>query len=129
MSDELAYTLAPTPIEGGAAGFTLPAYGTQVAPTIGAAIATLAAPGAGNYKLTVIPSYGSTADVIDNMELKVGATVISTLKVQAAANGAPITHVFDRVAVAAGDAITVNAVAAGAVSSVYSVLILATPVG
>lgn len=104
------------------------AYGTATAPGAGAAVATLAAPGAGKYRIQVIPGYGGTADVLDNMQLQVGATVIGKLIVQPVANGAPVLHVFPRVDVPAGQAITVNAVAAGGVSTVFRAQIVATPV-
>ncbi len=103
------------------------AYGNATGPGAGVAFATLVAPGASFYEIRVTPGYGGTAGPMDNMQLQVGATVISKLVVQAAVNGAPVLHVFKRVFVPAGQAITVNQVGADA-AGVYRAQIVATPV-
>jgi hypothetical protein len=101
--------------------------GTATAPAAGAAIATIAAPGAGTYYIQVFVAFGGTADVFNNMQLQHGAVVVGTLYTQGAtANGFPTRHVFNRITIAAAEAITVNAIAAGAVGSVYQATIIAT---
>ncbi len=106
---------------------SLVAYGTATGPGAGVAIATLAAPGAGEYEIQVTPGYGATAGPMDNMQLQIGATVVGKLIVQAAVNGAPVVHRFPRLAVPAATAITVNQVGADA-AGVYRAQIVATPV-
>lgn len=98
-----------------------------VAPGAGATIATVNVVKAGIYEITAIAGYGSTADVVDNMDLAVNGVQLLVLPVHAAANAdrIPVT-IRDRVG--AGQAIAVRAVAAGAVSTVYRATIVATRV-
>lgn len=102
---------------------------TVTAPAIGAAIVTIASGNltAGVYRVIVICGYGGTADVINNMELRKGATVISDLYVQAVVNS-NVTIPFERVDLDGSTALSVNATAAGAVSTVYNAMIIATKI-
>lgn len=105
---------------------TLAAAGSAVAPASGAAIASIAAPPAGTYEVRTRAGYGSTADVIDGMELRKGATKISNLYVAAAANLIPAEGTFPRVTVDGTQAISINASQAGAAGSVYNAKVVAT---
>lgn len=98
-----------------------------VAPGAGATIATVNAGKAGIYEITAIAGYGGTADIVDNMDLAVGGTLVAVLPVHATANGIRIP-VTVRKRCTAGQAIAVRAVAAGAVSTVYRATIVATRV-
>lgn len=115
--------------QGGPNGTSLGIYGTYTAPLAGGDIATTGNITAGNYEVTVLAWYGASADVADNMELKVGATSIGRLFVDPVANGRPIAMRFPRVNVPdATSPIAVKAVAAGAVGSAYKAQITFTPV-
>lgn len=102
--------------------------GTATAPAAGAAVATLAAPPAGFYEITVLARYGGTADVIDNMELKVGATSILVLPVLPVANGS-VVPIKVLVKLDGASAVTVNAIALGGAGSVFVAHIIATKLG
>lgn len=103
---------------------SLAAAGTAVAPANGAAIVTIAAPPAGEYLVMVKAGYGGTADVVNGMELRKGATAITTLAMLAIANSLH-DHVLTRVTLDGASALTVNARQVGAVGSVYIAEIVA----
>ncbi len=108
-------------------GASQAAYGSATGPGAGVAFATLAGLAPGNYELRVTPGYGGTAGPMDNMQLQVGAAVISKLIAHAAVNGAPVLQIFPRLLIPAGAAITVNQVGADA-AGVYRAQIVATPI-
>lgn len=104
---------------------TFHASGTAAAPTANAAIATLAAPGAGVYQIEVDLGLSSTAETaVQNAELRHGATVVG--KVGFTTSSTPQKTLYQRVTVLAGEAITVNATAGAIAGSVYTATILAT---
>jgi hypothetical protein len=111
-------------------GQSLSASGQAAAPAAGAAIATLAAPGAGVYTVTVDAAFlagvpTAAADAL-NWELKVGATVIGVLPpVPIVLGQQGAQAVFQNVAVPAGAAVTVNAIGAGTAGVTYAASISA----
>lgn len=102
---------------------------TVTAPGAGAAIVTIASGNLtqGSYRVVVICGYGGTADVINNMELRKGSTVISDLYVQAVANS-NVTVPFERIELDGTQALSVNATLAGAVNTVFNAMIVATKI-
>lgn len=98
-----------------------------VAPAAGATIATVNTGKAGIYQITVIAGYGGTADVVDNMDLAVGGTLVTVLPVHATVNGIRIPVTVRRRCTAA-QAIAVRAIAIGGAGSVYRATIVATRV-
>lgn len=102
--------------------------GSAVAPAANAAIVTLGSGSlpAGEYEVRARGMYGGTADVINNMNLRKGATPIMTLSVSTAINGEPDMTVVPRITLDGSTALTINAVAAGAASTVYRAEIIAT---
>lgn len=94
-----------------------------VAPLAAGVVATVNAPKAGLYEVWVVAGYGGTADVVDNMDLAVGGTLVVVLPVVAAANAdrIPVTVL---VRCTNGQAVAVRAIAAGAVGSVYRATIV-----
>lgn len=103
-------------------GATASVSGTVTAPAAGAAIATTGALAAGNYEVNVFVTTSATD--VENMELKVGATVIGPIPENI---GAGVLTEF-RVLNPAGVAITVNAIANGTAAVVYTATIVYTPV-
>lgn len=102
---------------------TVGAAGFAAAPAAGAAIATIAAPGAGIYRVELDTWQAGTPDALfTNMELRCGARVITKL---ASAALVAATNV-GRLTVATGEAITVNATAIG--TGTYIATIQATQV-
>lgn len=102
--------------------------GSAVAPALNAAIVTLAAPPAGVYEVVVIARYGTVADVIDGMDLRVQGVVITQLPVQAIANSEGESfRIFRRLSGVQN--LSVNAFQAGAATSVYAAHIIATKIG
>lgn len=101
--------------------------GTVTAPAAGAAIVTIAAGSLprGTYRVVVSAGYGGTADIINNMEVRKGATVISDLYVIAAVNASPVQQEFI-VELDGAQALSVNAIALGAAGSVYNAMLVAT---
>lgn len=101
--------------------------GTVTAPGAGAAIVTIAAASLprGTYRVLVSVGYGGTADVINNMELRKGTTVISDLYVIATVNGSPVQQEFI-VELDGAQALSVNAIAAGALGTVFNAMLVAT---
>lgn len=107
------------------------AAGQVTAPALGAAVATLAAPGAGTYTIQVQASFigGAPTAAADslNLELKVGANVIGVLPpIPITATGSAAAAQFNAVAVPAATAVTVNAIAAGTAGVIYAASIIAT---
>lgn len=100
--------------------------GGVIAPAAGAAIATLANVPIGTYDIEVVAGYGTTGDKINNMDFRIGGTVISTLYVDPAGSSVPVRQQFKRLANGAIQSFTVNASTAGAAGSVYAAAIFAT---
>jgi hypothetical protein len=101
------------------------AQGSSTAPTAGTAIATIAAPGAGIYRVVVQLRLSGTAETATaNVELRHGATVVGKCGFTVLTDLQSI--VFERVTVAAAEAITVNATANAVASSVYNARVIAT---
>ena len=103
-------------------------YATQTAPTATSAICTLAVPNTGTYQVTAYFSYGATGDVAGNVRIQKNAGVISNIPNPGGAN-AQAQPFIAVVACTAGDVISINAVGAGAASSVYVGAIVARQVG
>jgi hypothetical protein len=108
-------------------GTSASAAGTVTTPAGGAAIVTSGALTVGTYEVQVLVGYGGVADVFNNMQLQVGATVIGRLYAVATVNSAPTVQLFT-LSVPAATAVTVNAVAAGAAGSIYEAVIIWTQV-
>jgi hypothetical protein len=104
------------------------AAGSVVAPTANAAIVTVASGSlpAGEYEVRARGMYGGTADTINNMVLKKGAATLMTLSVNTAINSEPDMTILPRVTLDGSTALTINAVNAGAASTVYRAEIIAT---
>lgn len=128
-------TTAPVFVNQGYAGKdTLSSQiGSATAPAANAAIATIAAPGAGTYEIYLLLFFSAgTAVLADstNWQLRHGATVFSTF--YAPTGNFPAIEVAEtrvpRMTIAAGEAITINAAAAGTAGVTYNALILATQV-
>lgn len=107
---------------------TASAAGSSTAPAAGAAIATIAAPGAGVYRVVVKLRMSATAETAaTNAELRHGATVVG--KVGITSDQTLQTVEYERVTVAAAEAITVNATANATAGAVYNVVVTAVRVG
>lgn len=102
--------------------------GLATQPGAAAVIADSGALPAGLYNVQVSGSYGGTPDVIDNMELFQADKPVIVLPVLPVANSEPSPLVIPALKVYQGQHLTVQAVAAGAVGSVYRAIIIATPV-
>lgn len=112
-------------IDVGGIGETQPAAGSAAAPAAGAAIASLAAPGAGVYDVEVTSYQRGTFDNADaNMELRHGTTVVGKVL----STNVVATQRFRRVSVGAGETISVNATNAGGAGSQYVAALRATRV-
>lgn len=97
---------AMTTLDGGGIADTLPASGvTANSPAAGTAIATVAAPGAGVYRVRVVALANGAPVNQNNVELRAGARVLGRVL---ALNGAQSPAVFDRVTLAAGEAVSLN---------------------
>lgn len=109
-------------------GDSVGAAGSAVAPAANAAIVTIAAGSlpAGEYEVRARGMYGGVADVVNNMNLRKGGAAIMTLSVSALANSEPDMTVLPRITLDGATALTVNAIAAGAVNTVYRAEIIAT---
>jgi|GEM_PF-6934961 len=108
---------------------TTAAFGSVSSAGAGAVIATLT-PGAGTYEITVMANVAGTltsAD-IDNMQVKIGGSVVTTLIVSAAANIAPNPVTFRRLVVPSATSVSVNTIGAATGSSIYRASLLLTPV-
>lgn len=110
----------------GYAAQSLNAAGTATAPAGGAAIATLAAPAAGDYEVSVHVGYGGVADVVNNMQLQKGATVLGVLAFPSVQNTLFPGRTFPRVTLDGATALTINAIAGGAAGTIYLAQIIAT---
>lgn len=111
-----------------ALGDSVGAAGSAVAPAANAAIVTIAAGSlpSGEYEVRVRGMYGGTADTINNMNLRKGGAAVMTLSVSTAINGEPDMTVLPRITLDGTQALTVNAINAGAASTVYRAEIIAT---
>lgn len=110
-------------------GATRGSYGTVTTPAAGAAIATIASvqlPG-GLYQLDIDVGFGPVAGVADGMELRRGGVSLFRFRVAAAVNSSPPRFSIPAVRLSGAQDLSVNAVGAGPVGSVYSAVILATP--
>lgn len=105
---------------------SLGAGAAAAAPTAGVAVATIAAPPAGIYRLSVIVQNTGTAETtaagLTNMGLYAGAT----LKAALPTTGSPVRQEFERVTLDGATAVTVKATAAAAAGSMYVASIIAT---
>jgi hypothetical protein len=102
------------------------ASGSVATPGIGAAIATIAAPGAGTYEIQITSFQTGAQGTQSNMQLQRAAVVIGSLQ---SVLGTPVASRVRRVTVGVGEAITVNAIAADAtVGVIYQASIIATRV-
>jgi hypothetical protein len=100
---------------------------TAAAPAANTAVATLAAPGKGTYRITVVTVAGGAAPVNNtNLELRHGSTVVGRM---ASLNGVALTRTFPAVSIAAGEAVTVNINTNESASVIQTAEILATMVG
>lgn len=99
-----------------------------VAPAAGAVIVDSGALPGGVYRIDVTGTYGGTPDVIDNMKLVVNGRTRMTLPVIPVANATAIWVSIPGVVVYEGQHVQVQAVAAGAVGSVYRGTIICTPI-
>lgn len=107
---------------------SLSAYGTATAPAANAAIATLAAPPAGYYKISVevdLDAGVPAAAERDNMELRAGAAVLKRIIINPVTSGAIgfISELYRNLDGAT--ALTVNANGAATASVVYRASITA----
>lgn len=105
--------------------------GSVTAPGAGAVIATTIALTGGTYDVQVMTDYGGTpaaAETFNNMQLRVGATVIGPVFTSPGTLAVPVNQRFILI-VPGATAITVNAVNAGGAAAVYQALIIWTPVG
>lgn len=103
-------------------------YGLATAPLAGQVIASLQVAQDGLWLVKLLPSYGPTADVIDNMAVVVNNVPLGPLTVLPVANSDPVETVLDVVLMQRGGAISIVAIAAGAVGSIYRAVIRATPI-
>ncbi|MCC9307691.1 hypothetical protein LN042_11350 [Kitasatospora sp. RB6PN24] len=110
---------------------TVQASGTPTAPGAGAAVASVTVPAAGLWE--VVCSYWLSGTVAagdaNNLQLKQGATVrLTPLPVPAVVNTLPprLTVVLN---CAAGDTVSLNAIAGGSASAVYNAVLVARQVG
>ena len=104
------------------------AYGTATTPADGAAIVTIAAGSlpAGRYRIHTQVGYGATAGLIDGMELRAGGTSLTRQLVAPSANAEAWPQWETYRELDGSTALTVNAVGAGPVGSVYRAVIVAT---
>ncbi len=125
-SDSPAFPVTGAPTS----GTTSANFGTATAPALGGAVVTITAPGAGKYQIAVRTGFGATVAAGDsnNMELRVGGTVISRVITPAVANSAPAEAVFPRVDVPAATNVSVNATAAGTAGAIYNANLIIQPV-
>jgi hypothetical protein len=110
---------------------TAQASGSTTAPTAGAAITTVAIPATGLWEITASYYLSGTVAAGDanNLQLKQNATArLGPLLAPAVANAFP-QPVVTVLSCAAGDTVTVNAVAAGSASCAYNATIVARQVG
>lgn len=104
-------------------------YATATDPSAGGAVAATASLTPGRYSVVVVtkPSGTVASGDADNVELKVGSTVVGTLMQSATADTAT-TNPPVEVEFTVASAISVAAVAnASGASAVYGALIVATP--
>ena len=104
-------------------------YGTHSAPTAGTAIATTGTLPAGDYRVTVYAIMTGTvvaATDINNIQLQVGASAISTLSFIPNANTETTEPPMTVNVPHGGATISVTAVANASVSVVYSVMLVVT---
>ena len=97
--------------------------GTVTTPGANTIIAQVTPGPAGLYEITAMGRYGAVADVIDNMELNRGGTLLGPLPVQPAVNGTPVFVTFTS-RLAANAVISVKSSLAGGAGAVYTAFIL-----
>lgn len=99
--------------------------GAVTTPGAGAVIATTGALPAGVYSVLIVSFLGGTAPVaadFSNLQLKHGSVAAGGLL----AATTPLTMNRERITVAAGEAVTVNAVALGTTGTIYAAFVSAT---
>jgi nucleoid-associated protein YgaU len=106
-------------------------YGTATAAAADAAIATTAALSTGLYecRFSIRITAGGTASVVDNYELRVGATSKRRLLVQALTNATALTSEYSVVVRANAQTISINAVGNEAAAVVAAVSLSVRKVG
>lgn len=113
-------------VEQGGIADSIVASGAVTSPGAGAAIASIAAPGAGVYAVQATTWAADTAEVVANafnLRLRHGAVSAGNLSSRSAT---PVTITRERLTVAAGEAIDVIAIAAATVGATYNAVIAAT---
>ena len=107
------------------------AFGSVTSIGAGAAVATTAALAAGIWQIAVQFNFeGSSASGdAQNLELKVGATVITTYPNSDASEGLQTFAPINVTIPGGGSVVSLNAIAAGTVGVLYVGLIVATKVG
>lgn len=93
---------------------TLLATGTVTTPGAGAAIATLAIPGAGTYNVLVIAGYGGTAGAVNDMVFKNNGTNVGTALFVLPSTNVQTPTPLVRITATGAINFTVNAIAGGA---------------
>jgi hypothetical protein len=110
---------------------TLTGAGTATAPGAGAAIASIAAPPPGVYKvcLTIVLS-GTAETALTNLRLRENGNTVATALPSLSAAAGPVNLTFDRVEVNEGGGnLDVIAIAAATAGAIYTVVINATRIG
>ena len=103
------------------------AGGSVTAPGVGAAVATLAAPRKGVWKVKIDAGIsGNAVADLGNLQVKKGAAVLVP-QIPTGANGGSEEFVLDEVTFDGVTALTVNAIGAGTAAIEYNVAIEATP--
>lgn len=99
------------------------ASGTATAPGVGAAIATLAAPSAGKYRLEIDASVSNNAVAdVGNMKLQRGGVDVVS-PIPHGVNGQPARFVVDEIELDGSQNLTVNAIGAGTAAIEYNATI------
>lgn len=104
---------------------SLQAAGAVLNPGAGAAIATIAAPGAGAYEVQIVTFVTGIQGAQNNMELRHGGTTVKASGLSSVL-GVPVQVIQRRLTVGAAEAISINATAADAGGVTYVAAIIAT---
>ena len=105
--------------------------GSTTSPGAGAVLASISAPAAGTYKVTVMALLTGTAETaLRNLRLRENGTTTVDALPSLSAPGAWTEIAFERIEVNEGGGnLDVIAIAAGVVGAIYNVVLLATRVG
>jgi hypothetical protein len=117
--------MADATVEQGGIADSVMGSGAVTSPTAGQVIAATAALPAGVYSVLIVTCLAGTAPVaadFSNLQLKHGAVGAGGLL----AATTPLQMERERITVAASEAVTVNAVAAGTVGTIYAAFVSAT---